>query len=113
MQRGAQRRGGGAVTTYLGIQSDSSFKLSAAAEDYARRRPLYTLFADEVRRILVESFKGMALKCQSIECRAKDVESFDKKCTKQNQDGTPKYTDPMRQITDLAALFGLSVVRPC
>jgi ppGpp synthetase/RelA/SpoT-type nucleotidyltranferase len=94
----------GAVTTSLGIQSDSSFKLSTAAEDYARRRPLYTLFADEVRRILVESFKGLALKCQSIDCRAKDVESFDKKCTKKNQDGTPKYTDPLRQITDLAGV---------
>ena len=79
-------------------------QLTDAAAEYVRRRPIYELFADEMCRILRESLHGPSLKCQSIDGRAKTIDSFDRKCRKTKSDGSPKYTDPLSQITDLAGV---------
>jgi ppGpp synthetase/RelA/SpoT-type nucleotidyltranferase len=79
-------------------------KWTDAGAQFAEKRPLYELFADEMCRILTESFNASNLKCQSIDGRAKSVDSFDKKCRKTKDDGTLKYTSPLTEITDLAGV---------
>lgn len=78
--------------------------LSDAALEYQKLRPQYESFASEVERILTNALQAERITCQSIECRSKLVSSFDKKCKKQESDGSPKYTDPLTQITDLAGV---------
>src|SRR5215813_7789445 len=79
-------------------------KWTDAGAEFARKRPIYELFADEISRILNESFNTLSLKCQSIGGRAKSVDSFDNKCRKTKDDGTLKYIDPLNEITDLAGV---------
>ncbi|MGJ4961385.1 hypothetical protein [Bradyrhizobium sp. HKCCYLRH3061] len=75
---------------------------SRAAQEFERARHRYVDFAEEVGRILEDALTAAEIKYQAIESRAKAVDSFDAKCKKVNQTGTPKYADPMTEITDLA-----------
>ncbi len=76
-----------------------------AAKEFSRLRPKYDSFAGLVERIISDSFQNSAsCKIHNIESRAKDVESFRKKCRKTSSDGMPKYNDPIENITDLAGV---------
>lgn len=52
----------------------------------------------------MEALKSEGIKCQSIECRAKAVESFKRKCEKRDANGAPKYRAPLDEITDLSGV---------
>jgi ppGpp synthetase/RelA/SpoT-type nucleotidyltranferase len=76
-----------------------------AAEQYQHVRPLYEVFASTIQGILREALENAGIKTASVEARAKAIESFsDKAALPDEEDPTkPKYEDPLRQITDLAA----------
>ena len=72
--------------------------------EYRACRQCFDQLCAEVRRILVSSFSQNSLRTHSIEARAKSIESYARKVEKTNEDGTPKYTQPLTEITDLAAV---------
>lgn len=76
----------------------------AHVAEYRNCRKNFDQLCTEVRRILVSSFSQNNLRTHSIEARAKSIESFARKVEKTNEDGTPKYTQPLTEITDLAAV---------
>ena len=62
----------------------------------------YEKLCKEVSRIIDNSFSRLEIRIHSIEARAKSNDSFNKKLKKKNEDGTPKYTQPLKEVTDLA-----------
>jgi ppGpp synthetase/RelA/SpoT-type nucleotidyltranferase/Tfp pilus assembly protein PilF len=74
------------------------------ASIYATQRHRYEAFAHEVERIVTQSLKAKDVKPQAINSRAKDVTSFEEKATKRDAEGKLKYTDPMKEVTDLAGV---------
>jgi ppGpp synthetase/RelA/SpoT-type nucleotidyltranferase len=72
-------------------------------DTYRRAQGKYATFASDVARIL-SKIPTHEDDIHKIEDRAKDVDSFAKKCAKRQPDGTPKYTDPLSQITDLSGV---------
>lgn len=78
----------------------------AEAEDrYRRIRGTYQDFAGTVEDILVRSLKHAEVLVHSIESRAKEIDSFGKKAASPDPEDPerPKYENPLRDITDLAA----------
>lgn len=78
----------------------------AEAEDkYRRVRGTYQDFAGTVEDILVRSLKHAQVLVHSIESRAKEIDSFGKKSASPDPEDSeqPKYENPLRDITDLAA----------
>jgi ppGpp synthetase/RelA/SpoT-type nucleotidyltranferase/Flp pilus assembly protein TadD len=77
-----------------------------AATQFVQLQPKYGALASEIHKILIDSFQdhGRDCKIHKIEFRAKDVDSFKKKCKKTSTDGSPKYIDPLTNITDLAGV---------
>ncbi|WOB51239.1 hypothetical protein NYR97_07660 [Xanthomonas hydrangeae] len=77
-----------------------------AAAVYRNIHGLYADLSDVIRTILRQSFHANDLKVHSIEARAKSVESFEKKASKEAGDGSedPRYLRPLEQITDLAGI---------
>ena len=64
------------------------------------------MFASEIKRILVVTLKRQNIKIASIEGRAKGIESFGKKASLPFplNPNSPKYKDPLREITDQAGI---------
>jgi putative GTP pyrophosphokinase len=62
--------------------------------------------AEVVARILRESLKQRDIKTHSVQARAKDPTSFARKAAIASDldPNVPKYTDPIKQITDLAGV---------
>jgi ppGpp synthetase/RelA/SpoT-type nucleotidyltranferase len=77
-----------------------------AATQFAQLQPKYNALASEIHRSLTHSFQDNHSDCKihKIEFRVKEVESFKKKCKRTSTDGTPKYKDPIQNITDLAGV---------
>jgi len=77
-----------------------------AAIKYLRLQSFYADLAEVVARILRESLKRRGIKTHSVQARAKDPTSFARKAaTASDRDpNVPKYTDPTKQITDLAGV---------
>lgn len=73
-------------------------------EEYRRNRPKYNDFCKEIKRVLEKSFEDKRVRNHSIDARAKSIESFEGKLAKKKDDGSPKYTEPFQQITDLAGV---------
>ncbi|HEV7646482.1 MAG TPA: hypothetical protein VGO50_21285 [Pyrinomonadaceae bacterium] len=75
-------------------------------EQYREVRKKYEDFSDAVRKIIEASLLNGAVNYHEIEARAKDIDSFGKKATKPSEDApeSPKYPDPLAQITDLAGV---------
>jgi ppGpp synthetase/RelA/SpoT-type nucleotidyltranferase len=71
---------------------------------YELERPKYEAYCIDIRRIIHEILKDTGINFSSIESRAKNVESFRKKTSKTDENGRPKYTEPLKEITDLAAV---------
>src|SRR5262249_8568275 len=78
--------------------------------DYRRLRHLYADFAECVQGILRHGLHSHRVKVASVDARAKDVESFARKAaTPWTSDPLrPKYPDPLRDITDLAGVRGIT-----
>jgi ppGpp synthetase/RelA/SpoT-type nucleotidyltranferase len=75
-----------------------------AVEQYQRRRPLYSDFTAAIEGILEEALASRNIKVASVEGRAKSIESFARKASEPSplDPNTPKYKDPLAEITDLA-----------
>jgi ppGpp synthetase/RelA/SpoT-type nucleotidyltranferase len=78
----------------------------SAAAEYAKIRPLYEQFAIAAKRILDDALINGNIKYNSIDLRAKDVDSFGKKAAKPSEldPKKPKYPNPMKDITDMAGI---------
>ena len=91
------------------LQIDSfdfeAYRLRVIA-DFQRVVPLYKEFAEVLRNILSEAFKANDIQVNSIEARAKAVDSFGHKASAQSQEdpNRPKYPKPLVDITDLTGV---------
>ena len=77
-----------------------------AVEKYVRIRPHYEAFALVVREILARALTTRGVKVNSVDARAKDLESFGNKAEAQSEvdPKAPKYWNPLQEITDLAGV---------
>jgi ppGpp synthetase/RelA/SpoT-type nucleotidyltranferase len=77
-----------------------------AAAVYRERRGLYLEFARCIKSLLDEALRGSDVKAQSVDARAKTIDSFARKAGLPHpMDPTrPKYEDPLRDITDMAGV---------
>ena len=90
--------------------TDAPFDFSeyrrVATEKYGRVRSDYEAFAEIVRDILRAALEEKDINVNSVEARAKELESFGKKAETESESNPnePKYSDPMNDITDLAGV---------
>jgi ppGpp synthetase/RelA/SpoT-type nucleotidyltranferase len=77
-----------------------------AAAAYRERRGLYLDFARCIRTLLEEALRGSDVRTQSVEARAKTIDSFSRKAGLPHPlDPTrPKYENPVSDITDMAGV---------
>lgn len=77
-----------------------------AREEFSKVRNQYEILATAIKLIIENALKHEKLMIQSIESRAKDLDSFEKKCLKPSKvdPEKPKYDDPLTQVTDLAGV---------
>jgi ppGpp synthetase/RelA/SpoT-type nucleotidyltranferase len=77
-----------------------------AAAAYRERRGLYHEFARCIKTLLGEALRGSDVKAQSVDARAKTIDSFTRKASLPHPlDPTrPKYEDPLHDITDMAGV---------
>jgi len=94
----------------IDVASESQFDFyrhrSEATQKYQQIRSLYEIFSVKIKTILDESLKGNGINVATIEQRAKSIDSFGEKASLRstiNQD-SPKYIDPIKEITDLAGI---------
>jgi ppGpp synthetase/RelA/SpoT-type nucleotidyltranferase len=76
----------------------------AAVDSYRRVRGNYVDFAVTVQRLVSRALEAAKIKVHSIDQRAKTEESFGDKAARPSDEdsGSPKYTDPLTQIQDMA-----------
>jgi putative GTP pyrophosphokinase len=77
-----------------------------AVAEYLKVQPFYGELADVVARIIKESLENGGVKIHSVQFRTKDAKSFSNKAaTPSDENPTePKYSEPIKQITDLAGV---------
>src|SRR5262249_32137207 len=77
-----------------------------AAATYREKRPLYAEFAHCLKKLLQEALASSDVKTQTIEARAKTIDSFARKAgTPFHLDPSrPKYENPLEQIKDMAGV---------
>ncbi len=75
-----------------------------AIQKYQRIQPLYEEYANIIKNLLSEAFKAQHIKINSIEDRAKAIDSFGNKASLSSPDdpNKPYYPNPLSDITDLA-----------
>jgi putative GTP pyrophosphokinase len=74
--------------------------------EYERQRGLYHDFVNDIVRVIKACLTDQNISYHTITGRAKDLDSFERKAA-QASDNDPtaaKYDDPLRQITDKAAV---------
>lgn len=88
-----------------GIVFDFEKHRASALSQFREVRGLYEDLAETVSRILADALKASSIAIHSIQVRAKTFDSFADKASKASPENPrePKYTDPLSQITDLAA----------
>jgi len=74
------------------------------AAGYSAIRPKYDHFCADSKRIIAESLENKRIDYHAIEARAKSETSFKEKASRKNPDGTSRYSDPIKEITDLAGV---------
>ncbi|WP_127550582.1 GTP pyrophosphokinase family protein [Paenibacillus amylolyticus] len=72
---------------------------------YSEKHAIYSNLASKVESIIREQLEFEGVTYYSISSRAKDIESFIKKASKE------KYSDPITQIQDLAGIRVITFVR--
>lgn len=77
----------------------------AALQAYKACRPSFKTIAQHVHDVIRDNCDPKLI--HQIEYRAKEVQKLYNKACKTNDDGSPRYPDPLNQITDLAGV-GLS-----
>ena len=77
-----------------------------AVVEYLKFQPLYKDFASVVASILGECLKKRFIEIASVQHRAKEVSSFGRKAAtpSPSDPNAPKYSNPLKQITDLAGV---------
>ena len=77
-----------------------------AADHFQRIRPDYEVFSYTVKGIVDGLLRAAEINVHSVTCRTKSIESFRQKASKPADDdpSRPKYTRPLTEITDLAAI---------
>jgi ppGpp synthetase/RelA/SpoT-type nucleotidyltranferase len=77
-----------------------------AAADYRKVLGLYENLAATIGTVLNQSFATEGLKVQSVQVRAKSVDSFERKASEESSSDPekPKYEKPLEQITDMAGV---------
>jgi putative GTP pyrophosphokinase len=77
-----------------------------AVTDYLQVHRFFLDLADSVRRVVEEALRRRGINVHSVQARAKDPQSFGKKAARPDErdPSRPKYADPLREITDLAAV---------
>jgi putative GTP pyrophosphokinase len=78
----------------------------AAVSKYLRKQPFYQDLADVIARVLQECLKKRGIKVHSVQHRAKDPVSFERKAAipSDGDPNMPKYVEPLKEITDLAGV---------
>lgn len=71
--------------------------------DYAKDSPIREKAAIDLELFLSNTARNISVSPHGISARAKSLESFYNKATKQNDDGSPKYTNPKNEIHDCIA----------
>lgn len=97
----AERPGGSAPEEF-----DFAAHAARAKAQYESQLPLYEEFSDSVKKILSTCLADSEIAVHSITSRAKAPEGFAKKAAKASSEdpALPRYTDPLRQIKDLAGV---------
>lgn len=72
--------------------------------EYRNKRPIYESLCSVVAQVIEASFGQANVRFHSIDPRAKDVESFERKACKTDDAGAAKYQNPLEEITDLAGV---------
>lgn len=75
-----------------------------ARVEYEVARGLYVDYARSLESVLRDCLTAKRIDCHSITSRAKDPESFERKSAQLSPEGTAKYSNPMEEITDKAAV---------
>lgn len=77
-----------------------------AIAEYLPHREFYSDLADAVAKILRSCLEAKRIKVHSVEHRAKDASSFGRKAATPSEEdpNSPKYPEPLKQITDLSAV---------
>ncbi|WP_316185904.1 MULTISPECIES: hypothetical protein [unclassified Bradyrhizobium] len=77
-----------------------------AVFEFLKVQPFYSDLANVAARISKESLDSRNIKIHSIQARAKEVSSFARKAATplEGIPWEPKYSDPIKQITDLAGI---------
>lgn len=67
-------------------------------------RPQLQTACQKVQPLLQEWLDAESINYLSVSARAKSVESFAHKCSRVGASGSPKYPDPLNEITDLVGI---------
>jgi ppGpp synthetase/RelA/SpoT-type nucleotidyltranferase len=78
--------------------------LDSWVRNYEIGRPKFETYCTDIQRIIEGILEDNGINIHSIECRAKSIESYRKKILKLDKTGLPKYSNPLIDITDLAAV---------
>lgn len=73
-------------------------KIKDAEKWYDKSKALYEQFSKEVGEIIIKILKSKSIPYQSVSYRVKEKESYLNKCKNE------KYTDPIKQITDVSGI---------
>jgi ppGpp synthetase/RelA/SpoT-type nucleotidyltranferase len=92
------------------LSENASFDFDAhaneAAAGYQKERDFYVSLANEVQRLIRECLSRRNIAVQSVDARAKEVNSFKVKAASPSDydPEVPKYQDPLVEIDDLAGV---------
>jgi putative GTP pyrophosphokinase len=77
----------------------------AAVDAYLKVYPFWVDVAEATGRIIEQAIKSRHIRVHSVQFRAKDPANFSRKAAKPSEadPNTPKYPDPLKEITDLSA----------
>lgn len=73
-------------------------KIQEIEQWYDKNKTLYEQFSKEIEEIITKILKSKGISYQSVSHRVKEKESYLNKCKKE------KYTDPLKQITDISGI---------
>ena len=76
----------------------STNKVKEAVEWYSEKRPIFEALADRVKSIITEILDSRKIVYHSITSRAKGIESYEKKASKE------QYSNPEFEIKDMAGI---------
>lgn len=94
------------ITTEESTEFDFNAHRQQALEAYQAVRQQYQDCAEAAESVLKAALEAASIRVHTLESRAKDPESLARKASlpSEQDPAQPKYTEPLRQITDLAAI---------